>query len=89
MVVNQLLQLDHGKGIQMMAYADDIAINISNMGETELHQKMTTALERIGYEAARLGLEFSPSKCEAIWYRSKNPEWHFRISGEDIPWSHQ
>ena len=56
------------------------------MGETEVYQKMTTALERIEFEAARLGLKFSPSKCEAIWYRSKNPEWHFKISGEDIPW---
>ena len=56
------------------------------MGEHEVYQRMNTALERIELEAARLGLKFSPSKCEAIWYRSKNPEWHFRIAGEDIPW---
>ena len=74
MVVNQLLQLDLGKGIQMIAYEDTIAISVSDMGETEVHQRMTMALERIGFEAARLELHFSPSKCEAIWYRSKNPE---------------
>ena len=68
----------------MIAYADDIAINICNMGELN-YTKMTTALERIGYEAARLGQKF----YEAIWYRSKNPESLFRISGEVIPWSHQ
>ena len=72
----------------MIAYADDIAINICNMGELN-YTKMTTALEIIGYEAACLGLKFSPSKYEAIWYRSKNPECLFRISGEVIPWSHQ
>ena len=87
MVVNQLLQLNLGKGTQMIAYADDIAISICNMEEHDVYQKMTTALERIKLEAARLGLKFSLSKCEAIWYRSKNPEWHFRIAGEDIPWS--
>ena len=87
MVVNQLLQLNLGKGTQMIAYADDVAISISNMGEHEVYQKMTTALEIIELEAARLDLKFSPSKCEAIWYRSKNLEWHFRIAGDDIPWS--
>ena len=86
MVINQLLQLNLGKGTQMIAYADDIAISISNMGEHKVYQKMTTALERIELEAVRLGLKFSPSKCEAIWYRSKNPEWHFKIAGKDIPW---
>ena len=70
----------------MIAYAEGIAISISNMGEHEVYQRMTTALEIIEFEAARLGLKFSPNKCEAIWYRSKNPEWHFRIAGEDIPW---
>ena len=38
----------------MTAYADDIATSIINMGETEIHQTTTTALERIGFEAARL-----------------------------------
>ena len=86
MVVNQLLKLDLGRGIQMIEYADELAINISNLGETALQKRTATALERIGYKTTHLWLKFSPNRCEAIWHRIQNPECHFRISGEEIPW---
>ena len=34
----------------------------------------------------QLGLKFSPEKCEALWYRSVDPDWKFKIAGERIPW---
>ena len=34
----------------------------------------------------QLGLKFSTDKCEAIWYISNDPEWNFKIAGEEIPW---
>ena len=37
-------------------------------------------------KAARLGVHFYPAKCESIWYISKNPDWYFKIAGEDTSW---
>ena len=34
----------------------------------------------------QLGLEFSPEKCETLWYRSVDPDWNFKIAGARIPW---
>ena len=31
-------------------------------------------------------LKFSPDKCEAIWYRSNDPDGNLKIAGENIPW---
>ena len=89
MVVNQLLQLDLGRGIQMITYAYDIAISISNMGETEVYQKMTTALERIEFEAARLGLKFSPSKYEEYGTEAKIRNGILKSLARTSPGDHQ
>ena len=45
---------------------------------------MTTALKKIESKAIQLGLKFSPEKCEALWYRSNDPDWNFKIAGEKI-----
>ena len=47
---------------------------------------MTTELKKIETKVMQLGLKFSPDKCEAIWYRSNDPDWNFKIAGEEIPW---
>ena len=86
MVINRLLQLDLGGKIQMIAYADDLAIHGGSIGEDKLYEQMTTALKKIETKSIQLGLKFSPDKCEALWYRSNNPDWNFKIAGEKIPW---
>ena len=47
---------------------------------------MTTTLKKIETKAMQLGLKFSPQKCEALWYRSVDPDWNFKIAGARIPW---
>ena len=47
---------------------------------------MTTALKKIETKAMQLGLKFSPEKCGALWYRSVDPEYNFKIAGVRIPW---
>ena len=47
---------------------------------------MTTALKKIETKALQLGLKFSSEKCEALWYRSVDPDWNFKIAGVRIPW---
>ena len=81
MVINQLLQLNLGSKVQMIAYADDLAIHGGNI----LYKQITTTL-KIETKAKQLGLKFSPDKCEAIWYRSNDPDWNFKIAGEEIQW---
>ena len=86
MVINQLLQLDLGSKVQMIPYTDDLAIHGSPIGDEILYKQMTTALKKIETKAMQLGLKFSPDKCEAIWYISNDPDWNFKIAGEEIPW---
>ena len=86
MVINRLLQLDLGSKVQMTAYADDLAIHGGPIGEDTVYKQMTTALKKIEAEAMQLGLKFSPEKCEALWYRSVDPDWNFKIAGARIPW---
>ena len=86
MVINQILQLNLGSKVQMIAYADDLAIHGGPIGCDILYKQMTMALNKIETKAMQLGLKFSPDKCEAIWYRSNNPDWNFKIAGEEIPW---
>ena len=33
----------------------------------------------------QLGLKFTPDKCETLWYRINDPQWNFKIAGEEIP----
>ena len=47
---------------------------------------MTNALKKIDTKAMQLGLKFSLEKCEALWYRSVNPDWKFKSAGVRIPW---
>ena len=70
----------------MTAYADDLAIHGGPIGEDIVYEQMTTALKKIKAEAMQLGLKFSPEKCEALWYRCVDPDWHFKIAGARIPW---
>ena len=69
----------------MTAYADDLAIHGGPIGEDTVYEQMTTALKKIGAKAMQLGLKFSLEKCEALWYRSDDPDWNFKIVGARIP----
>ena len=86
MVINQLLQLNMGSKVQMIAYAYDLAIYGGPIGDDILYKEITTALKKIESKAMQLCLKFSPDKCEVIWYRSNDPDWNFKIAGEKIPW---
>ena len=75
MVINQLLQTNLGSKVQMIAYADDLAIH------EVVYKHMTTALKKIETKAMQLGLKFSPDKYEVLWYRSNDPDWNLKIAG--------
>ena len=86
MVINQLLQLNLCSKVQMIAYVDDLAFHGGSIAEDILYKQMTTALKKIETKEMQLGLKFSPDKCEALWYRGNDPDWNFKIAGEEIPW---
>ena len=85
MVINQLLQLNLGSILQLIAYADDLAIYGDPIGHDILYKQITNALKKIETKAMQLGLKFSPDKCEALWYRSNDPDWKFKIAREKMP----
>ena len=47
---------------------------------------MANALKKIETKAMQIGHKFSPEKCGALWYRSVDPDWNFKIAGVRIPW---
>ena len=47
-VINQLLQLNLGSKVQMIAYADDLAIHGDPIGDEILYKQMTTASDVAG-----------------------------------------
>ena len=85
MGINQVLQLNLGSKVEIIAYANDLAIHGGPIGEDILYKQITTALKKIETKPMQLGLRFSPDKCEALWYRSNDPDWNFKIAGEEIP----
>ena len=74
MVINQLLQLNLGSIVHMIAYADYLAIHGGPIGDDILYKQMTTALKKIEIKAMQIDLKFSSDKCESIWYRSNDPD---------------
>ena len=86
MVINQLLQLNLGSKVQLIAYADDLAIHGGPIRHDILYKQMTTALKKIETKVMQLGLKISPDKFEALLYRSNDLDWNFKIAGEKIPW---
>ena len=86
MVINQLLQLKLGSKVQIIAHADDLAIHGGPIGHDILYKQMTTELKKIETKAMQLGLKFSRTSVRPLWYRSNDPDWHFKIAGEEIPW---
>ena len=54
MVVNQLLQLNLGSKVQMIACANDLAIHGGPIREDILYKQMTTALKKIDTKAMQL-----------------------------------
>ena len=60
MVINRLLQLDLGSKVQMIAYADDLAIHGGPIGQDTVYEQMTTALKKIEAKAMQLGLNSPP-----------------------------
>ena len=47
MVINKLLQLNLGSKVQIIAYADDLAIHGGPIGHAILYNQMTTALKKV------------------------------------------
>ena len=82
MVMNQLLQLNMGSKVQIIAYAEELAIHGGSIGHDILYKQMTTALKKIDTKSMQIGLKFSPDKCEALWYRRNDPDWNFKIAGK-------
>ena len=60
MMINRLLQLDLGSKIQMIVYADDLAIHEGSIGEDKVYKQMSTAQKKIEIKAMQLGLKLSP-----------------------------
>ena len=86
MVIHQLLQLNLGSKVQMIAYADDLTIHVGPIGEDILYKQMTSALKKIETKAMQLGLKLSPDNVRPYGIEATTHSGIFMIEIENIPW---
>ena len=93
MVINQLLQLNLGSKVQMIAYANDLAIHGGPIGHEKLYKQMTTALKMIKTKAMQLSSPLTNVSHDGIEATiqtgiSRSLEKIFHGSISEIPWGH-
>ncbi|KAI5735555.1 hypothetical protein M8J77_020038 [Diaphorina citri] len=75
------------EGVELVAYADDLAVVVKARNEGEMERKANTALERIHQWMESKGLEIAPEKTEATLLngRKKCRPLIINIMGTNIP----
>ena len=86
-VISHLLDLKLPTSVQLVAYADDLALTSSNRDNDKVINDIQTALETLNAEAEALGLKFSPAKTKAMWFYTQKPDAMISLNGQRLPWS--
>ena len=86
-VISHLLDLKLPTSVQLVAYADDLALTSSNRDKDKVINDIQTALETLNAEAEALGLKFSPAKTKAMWFYTQKPDAMISLNGQRLPWS--
>ena len=73
--------------VQLVAYADDLALTSSNRNNDKVIKDIQTALETLNAEAESLGLKFSPAETKAMWFYTQKPYAMISLNGQRLPWS--
>lgn len=83
---DEVVSLETRDGIELIAYADDLAVVAVSENESTLMEEMNLALHEIYEEMKKRELELAVEKCEAVMLvgRKKYGEVKFRIAGHEI-----
>ena len=63
---DDILVLNLGEGVELVAYADDLAVIVTARTGEEVTSRANLVLERIRVEMEQLGLQIVPEKTEAV-----------------------
>ena len=84
-VISHLLDLKLPTSVQLVAYADDLALTSSNRDNDKVIKDIQTALETLNAEAESLGLKFSPAETKAMWFYTQKPYAMISLNGQRLP----
>ena len=86
-VINCLLDQKLPASVQLVAYADDLALSCVHTNKEKLITDLQSALNLLHVEAMNCGLQFSPIKSKAMWFYTKRPEQQITLNEQVLPWS--
>ena len=85
-VMNRLLNLKLPTSVQLVAYADDLALSCCHPDKCKVIKNIQIAINSLNAEATSLGMKFSPAKSRAKWFHTK-PDEVITLSDQRLPWS--
>ena len=86
-VINHLLNLRFPPTVQLVAYADDLALSCVHYDKDKVIRDIQSALDLLHTEAVNIGLKFSPVKTKALWFYTMQPVPSITLHGQILPWS--
>ena len=86
-VINHLLNLRFPQTVQLVAYADDLALSCVHYDKDKVIRDIQSALDLLHTEAVNIGLKFSPVKTKALWFYTMQPVPSITLHGQILPWS--
>ena len=86
-VMNRLLNLKLPPSVQLVAYADDLALSCCHPDKCKVIKNIQTAINSLNAEATSLGMKFSPAKSKAMWFYTTKPDEVITLSDQRLPWS--
>ena len=84
-VINCLLDQKLPASVQLVAYADDLALSCVHTNKEKLITDLQSALNLLHVEAMNCGLQFSPIKSKAMWFYTKRPEQQITLNEQVLP----
>ena len=86
-VINCLLDQKLPASVQLVVYADDLALSCVHTNKEKLITDLQSALNLLHVEAMNCGLQCSPIKSKAMWFYTKRPEQRITLNEQVLPWS--
>ena len=83
-VINHRLNIRFPQTVQLVAYADGLALSCVQYDKDKVIRDIQSALDLLHTEAVNIGLKFSPVKP---WFYTMQPVPTITLRGQILPWS--
>ena len=83
-VMNRLLNLKLPTSVQLISYADDLALSCCHPDKCKVIKNIQTAINSLNAEATSLGMKFSPAKSKARRFYTTKPDEVITLSDQRL-----